>query len=176
VINLRPAVVTATSGGQRLKTAAVWPPTAILSRLQRRDIGSIQPHFRSPRTVPAPEYSVSPSGLANVLTGVAGALALVGLGVLGWELVRLVERRRRRRVVVLTPLEAALAYTRDAAGRADPADRRKALELLATTLEAEGAPALADSAEDAAWSEEPPSPERARELADEVEASTRNGS
>jgi hypothetical protein len=77
---------------------------------------------------------------------------------------------------VLTPLEAALAYTRDAAGRPDPADRRKALELLATTLEDEGAPALAGSAEDAAWSEEPPSPDRARELADEVEASTRNGS
>ena len=43
----------------------------------------------------------------------------------------------------LTPLEAALAYTRDAASRPDPADRRKALGLLAETLDSEGVAALA---------------------------------
>jgi hypothetical protein len=176
VIDLNPVVVTASAGGRALRTTAVWPQTAILSRLERRDVGSVRPHFRRPRDLPAPDYAVSPSGLANVLTGVAGALALVGLGVLGWELVRLLERRRRRRQVVLTPLEAALAYTRDAAARPDPADRRKALELLAKTLDAEGAAGLAGTAEHAAWSEEPPTPDRARELADEVETATGNGS
>jgi hypothetical protein len=69
----------------------------------------------------------------------------------------------------LTPLEAALLYLRQAAGRPDPADRRKALELLATVLEDDGVPALAGTAGDVAWAEEPPSPARVVELADEVE-------
>jgi hypothetical protein len=175
VLTLRPVVVTATAGGQKLNAKAVWPQTAILSRLQRRDIGSIQPHYRRPGNVPAPDYATSPSKLADILTAVAAVLALVGLGVLGWELVRVLERRRRAREVQLTPLEAALAYTREAAGRPDAADRRKALELLATTLDAEGVPALAGAAEDAAWSEEAPTPDRALELADEVEAATGDG-
>jgi hypothetical protein len=175
VLTLRAAVVTATAGGQKLSAKAPWPQTAILSRLQRKDIGSIQPHYRRPGNVPPPDYATSPTRLADILTAVAAVLALVGLAVLGWELVRVLERRRRAREVRLTPLEAALAYTRDAAGRPDPADRRKALELLATTLDAEGSPALAGAAEHAAWSEQAPTPDRALELANEVEAAAGDG-
>ena len=123
--------------------------------------------------MPPPSYSVSPGTLAEALTVAAGLLALGALALLGFELVRLVERRRRRALVVLTPLEAALAYTREAARRPDAADRRKALALLAETLDSEGAPTLADTAGDVAWSEDPPSPDRALELADEVETDAR---
>ncbi len=125
--------------------------------------------------MPAPTFAVSPGALADGLTVLAGALAVGALALIGFELVRLVERRRQRATVTLTPLEAALAYTRDAARRPDPADRRKALGLLATTLESEGAPALAGTTSDVAWSEEPPTPDRALELADEIEVTTRGG-
>jgi hypothetical protein len=175
VIQLPPVVVSATTGTQRVHAAGAWPVTAILSRLQRKDLGSYVPHFRRPRALPAPTYSVSPSRTADVLTAIAAVLALLGLAVLAGEIARVLERRRRRREVRLTPLEEALAYTRDAAARPDPADRRKALELLAKALEAEGDPALAGTTGDAAWSEEPPSPETALGLADEVESTTGNG-
>jgi hypothetical protein len=169
-VQLPPVVVTAGT----LKVSAPWPATSILSRLGKGDVGS-RPRFRAPRTLPAASYSVSPSLLANVLTAGAGVLALVALSLLGLELRRLLERRRLRGVVRLTPLEAALAYTRDAAARPNPADRRKALSQLARVLEREGIDPLADAAGDVAWSEEPPSPDRALELADEVEEARRNG-
>jgi hypothetical protein len=175
VIQLKPVVVSATAGSQAVHAAATWPLTAILSRLQKKDLGSYVPHFRQPRSLQSPAYSVSPSRTADVLTAIAAVLALLGLAVLAGEIARVLERRRRRREARLTPLEEALAYTRDAAARPDPADRRKALELLARTLDAEGDPALAGTTGDVAWSEEPPSPEKALEVADEVESTARNG-
>jgi hypothetical protein len=60
---------------------------------------------------------------------------------------------------------------RDAATRTDPADRRRALELLAEAVEAEGRrERLADEVHEAAWVEAPPTPKRSTELADAVEA------
>jgi len=67
------------------------------------------------------------------------------------------------------PLDLALAYARDAAGRPDPRDRRKALELLAEAVAAGDEPALARAAADTAWSEPPPTPAGTVELADEVD-------
>lgn len=172
-LQLPPVVVSATAGSEPLKVTATWPKTFVASRLQASDVSST--HFRRSKAMPAPSYAVSPGGLANALTAAAGLLAAAALALIGFELVRLVQRRRQRALVVLTPLEAALAYTRDAAGRPDPADRRKALGLLARTLDSEGVPTLANAAEDVAWSEEPPSPDRAIELADEVEGATKDG-
>jgi hypothetical protein len=175
VIQLPPVAVTAAAGGKALRTTATWPVTAILSRLQKKDLGSYQPHFRRPAAVPPPKYAISPSRTADLLTAIGAVLALVALGVLAGELARLLQRRRLAKAVRRTPLEEALAYTRDAASRPDPADRRKALELLARTLESEGDPSLADTTADVAWSEEAPTPERALELADEVEGTRTNG-
>jgi len=175
VIQLPPVAVTAAGGGRALRTTATWPVTAILSRLQKKDLGSYQPHFRRPAAVPPPRYAISPSRTADVLTAIGAVLALVALGVLAGELARLLQRRRLAKAVRRTPLEEAVAYTRDAASRPDPADRRKALELLARTLESEGDPALADATADVAWSEEAPTPEQALELANEVESTRTNG-
>jgi hypothetical protein len=163
------ATVTATAGSQQLKATAKWPLAIASSRLQPTDITSSIAHFRSPATLPAPVYSVSPGVLVDVLTIGAILLAAAALALFGRELLGVLERRHLGSLAKLTPLEAALLYLRQAAGRPDPADRRKALELLATVLDADGAPALADTAGDVAWAEEAPTPARVVELADEVE-------
>ena len=170
-----PAVtVTARAGTQQLSATATWPTTFIASRLTPSDATASNIRFRWAKSAPAPSYAVSPGTLAGLLTAAAGLLAVAALALIAFELVRLVERRRRRALVVLTPLEAALAYTRDAARRPDPADRRKALGLLAKTLDSEGVASLAGATGDVAWSEEPPSPDRAIELADEVESTAKD--
>jgi hypothetical protein len=174
-VALKPVVVTAESGGQQLKASARWPKMTVMSRMQKGDIGSGEPSFRRPTTMPAASYRVAPGAAANVLTIVAALLGLLAIALLVRELLAYLERRRRRALVRLTPLEEALAYTRDAAHRPDPADRRRALELLARTLEREGVPDLAGTAGDVAWSEESPSSDSALELADRVEVATRNG-
>lgn len=171
-VKLPAITVTAKAATEQLSATAAWPTTFIASRLQAKDVAAT--HFRWAKTVPPPTYAVSPGTLADGLTAAAGLLAVGALALLVFELVRLVERRRRRALVVLTPLEAALAYTRDAARRPDPADRRKALGLLAKTLDGEGVAVLAGTAGDVAWSEEPPTPDRAIELADEVESTAKD--
>ncbi len=173
-VKLAPVVVTARAGRRPLQVTAPWPRMSVLSRLQRGDVG-VSARFRAPRDLPAPSYSSSPTVLADVFTGVAAALAVAALALLGYELLRLLERRRLRGVVRLTPLEAAVAYARDAAARSDPADRRKALSQLAEVLEREGIEPLAETAGDVAWSEPEPTPDRTLQLAEEVEATRRNG-
>jgi hypothetical protein len=170
VLKLAPFKVTADAGSAKIAATGTWPTTFIATRLTVQDAATT--HFRWSKVMPATSYRVSPGTLANGLTVAAALLAIGALALIGFELVRLRDRRRQRALAVLSPLEAALAYTRDAAARPDPADRRKALGLLATTLESEGVPALADTASDVAWSEEPPTADRAIELADEVEAAT----
>jgi hypothetical protein len=167
VLKLTPVTVTARSGAQSLRATAPWPVSFIASRLSAADIATT--HFRRATSMPPVSYAVSPSGLADALTAAAALLAITALGLIGFELIRLVERRRARALATLSPLAAALAYTREAAGRRDPADRRKALGLLAETLDGAGASELAGTAGDVAWSEEPPTPDRALALADEVE-------
>jgi hypothetical protein len=168
-VRFRPVTVTAMAGSQQLRQTAKWPLAIAESRLQPSDISSPIAHFRAPATLPAPIYSVAPGALADGLTIGAVLLAAAALLLLGRELVGVLARRRLGALTKLTPLEAALLYLRQAAGRPDPADRRKALELLATVLDADGVPTLAGTAGDVAWAEEPPTPARVVELADEVE-------
>ncbi len=168
-IRFPPVTVTAAAGSQQLKESAKWPLAIASSRLQPADISSSIAHFRHPTTLPSPVYSVSPGVLAGGLTVAAILLAAGALALLGRELLGVLARRRLGALAKLTPLEAALLYLRQAAGRPDPADRRKALELLAKVLDADGVSTLAGTAGDVAWAEEPPTPARVVELADEVE-------
>jgi hypothetical protein len=163
-----PVAVTALSGTRRLKATGSWPAVVVSSRLQAADLRAAKPPFRHPAAAPPPVFGVDPGALADGLAAAAGLLAAVALVMLGLEIVRLTERRRA--AFRLSRLEAALGLVREAAGRDDPADRRKALELLAETLAVEGRPSLAESAAGAAWAEVAPSPDRALELAHEVEA------
>lgn len=159
--------VTALAGSTPLKAVAGWPRAIASSRLTPADAATSTAHFRRPAGLPQISYAVSPGRLVAALTILAVLLALVATALVGRELAALLARRRLGTIAQLTPLEAALLYTRQAATRPDPADRRKALGLLSDVL---GDAKLADSAGDVAWAEEPPSPTQAVELADQVES------
>jgi len=166
-LRLPPVVVSARVHDRVLTVKASWPALTVVSRLSGDGGG-----LRRPAALLQPMYGISPGVLADVLTAAAAVLALLTLAVVGREAVRLV---RRHSTVRMSPLEAALLYTRQSARRRDAADRRKALALLAQTLDAEGDSALADAAASVAWSDAAPTPERALELADEVETAGRDG-
>jgi hypothetical protein len=169
-IAFAPVVVRAVSGTRRLKAIGTWQPLNLVSRLTSADVASSRPNFRRGLLLPPPVFGVAPGPFADGLTAAAALLVLAGLGICGVELARLAARRRRSRRVELTPLELALLRARESASRLDPADRRKAVGALAETLAAEGRSRLAESADDLAWSEAPPTPARTLTLVDEVEA------
>jgi hypothetical protein len=144
-----------TIGGHRL---------VITPRVSVSQVGSPERSFRRPTTPPPPSYRVRPSLLRALL--LAGAAGLVALGaVLVWPLVR---RRRRARPDTRTPLERALAFVRASLSR-EPADRRRALDLLARTVEpgAVGSEALS-----LAWSEPDPDPGVIESVVAQVEPKT----
>lgn len=170
LIQLPAVVVTATSAHARLRATAQVPPMLVSSRLDAADLAAASPPFRWPATMPPPVYRVDPGGLGTALAVLAALLALGAAALIGREAARIVARARARRAPILSPLEAALAAARQAAGRADPADRRKALGQLAEALEDAGHAGLAETTVGVAWSEPPPTPTRTVALADEVEA------
>jgi hypothetical protein len=175
LVQFPPVIVTATENGKAVKTTGIWQPLSVSSRLTPADIASGGLHFRSPVAPPPASFGVSPV-VADLLTAAGGLLGVAALALLGLELAALVARRRRLARARLSPLEVALTFVRQAARRPDPADRRKALGLLSDVLAVEGDPALAGSAGDAAWSEQPPSADRTLELADEVKSPVEAGS
>jgi hypothetical protein len=150
--------------------SGLWPALFVATRLEKSDLASATPPFRWPSTMPPPTYAVSPGLLVAILAVLGAILALAAFSLLGVELLALRARARRRAARARSPLEVALAYTRQAADRPDPTDRRKAIGLLARTLAAEGHDSLAASSSGTAWSDVPPSALNARTLADEVES------
>ncbi len=167
-IHFQPVAVAVAAGAKQIKATGRWPDLVVSSRLQHSDLVASSPPFRHPATAPPVAYRIDPGALADGLTVAAVLFGLVALLLLVRELSALADRRRRS--ARQSPLESALALVRQAAGREDPADRRKALELLAEALTLAGRPALAGSAGDVAWAEAEPSPARALELADEAES------
>jgi hypothetical protein len=168
-----PAVaVAAQAGGKALHASATWPLLTVASRLAPADVATPTPHFRIPSIPPPARFGVPPV-LADLLAAAAGVLALGALALLALELRPLAARRRRAALARRTPLEAAIAYARQAAVRPNPADRRKALGLLARALAGAGAGELAGAAGDAAWSEAPPTPDRTLELAETADPNGR---
>jgi hypothetical protein len=159
--------VTGSAAGRTVRASAAWPQVRVLSRLPASAAtGTVV--FRHQRVLPPPGYAVPPGALAaGLIAGAALATILAA-----WALAHGLRRRRAQPAADrLTPLERALWYVRDASTRPDPADRRRALELLAEAVEAEGrGERLADETYEAAWVEAPPTPQRSTELADAVEA------
>ena len=170
-VRFAPVKVTGTDGKRTLTVTASWPPAVVSTRLAPSDVsGSIR--FRNDRTLPPPVFAVAPGPLAGGLIAVAALCTLAAALLIGRALLR---ARSRAREIRLTPLELALVYTRDSAQRPDPADRRKALDMLAEAVGHSGEPELARVATETAWVEDPPSPARAIELADEVEGAHGGG-
>lgn len=147
-----------------------WPPLESTSRINESDlfrpvfVVQSQSQWRTSfAPLPEPSYRIAPPLLAAAL--LAGALALLALPA---ALVARAVRSRRppppEPEPELSPLERAVLLVEWARGREDGEDRRKALELLAFELDADGRPALAEAARELAWSPASPSPESADEL------------
>lgn len=158
------AAVTATAGHAR--ATASWPALAVAPRVAAQALRGT-PRFRRSAAPPPASFGL-PAVAANLLTAAAGLLALGACALLALELRALLARRRAARRP-LTPRELAVVYARQAAGRTDPADRRRALGLLSSAVRGEDG-RLAVEAGDAAWAEQPPSPDRTLELAEEAQA------
>ena len=133
----------------------------IAPRATARQVGEPLRSFRRQTTLPPPSYNIHPGTLRAVLFAAAALLVVLAV-VLALPVVRrLIPEPRDDR----TPLQRALDLVRASVGR-DPAERRRALDVLGRTLEDDP---RARSALDLAWSAPEPQPARVEALVDDVE-------
>lgn len=169
--NLEPAQVLydEPAGKTRILMPVRWPELVSVSRIKASDVPAFGFVFKTNVTpLPEPDYRVSPTLLgAGLLVGSLALLALPAGLLVAW-----LRRRRPPPAVVaepeLPPLERALRLVEWARERADGAERRQALEVLAAKLDAAGSSELAESARGLAWSPASPSPEAADRLVEVV--------
>lgn len=168
LIRMRPALVRYDDpeGEERIVARARWPETVSVSRIKESDVPRFGYVFKTSATpLPDPDYRVSPALLGGGL--LAAALLLLALPILllaGWLRGRRPAEPETSPEPELTPLERALALVEWARERQDGAERREALEVLASELDAVDRPDLSSSARALAWSPPSPSPEAADEL------------
>ncbi len=141
-----------------------WPALVLAPQVPASALRG-SPKLRLETTAPPPDYAVAPRTLAAALDAAAVLLALALAGA-----IVLLRRRalRRRAVLARDPLDRALALVRESADR-PPADRRRALNLLARVLDGRRAADLAAPVDELAWSRPQPSAEAAEDLADSIE-------
>lgn len=144
--------------------AASWPQLTIGSRVTPAQAAATKPPFRRETAVSPPTYAADPGLAAALLDAAAGLLGAVALAWAARRLARL--RRERSRAPALTGLARALQLARESTLR-PPADRRRALGLLARLLAAR-APELAVEADGLAWAPPPPAADAVCALVDEV--------
>jgi hypothetical protein len=144
-----------------------WPQVRTASWLGGDDAGLLG--WRAALSpLPAFDYRVPPRPLAVLLGVVAIALAAAGAALL-WPALRGAVPHAHAPADRRSVLDRALAAVRSAAGGEDPAERRRALDLLARELRRG---ARRDEARDArrlAWSRGAPVRTEMEELADRVE-------
>jgi len=150
-------------GGGDVRVSAAWPELEIHGRVSAADAARTAPPFRADTSYPPVRYRIAPGTLALLLDVVAALLAAAGAA---WAAHTALGVRRRRRAIARGELERALALTREAAAR-PPADRRRAVGLLARVLQTRHEPLSSDAGE-LAWSEPPPTPEAVTSLAARV--------
>ena len=170
VLQFPPAVLRyRTPAGASGRYAFPWPGITVASRLDDADRANPYASLRADTAPPPVSYDVSPGPLADGLVAGSAALVLVA-GALLWLAMG---RRRAPRAAPVTangPLEEALQLVREIAGDGHlPELRRLALQRLVSELRAIGRADLADSVGRFAWSDGPPSPHGAKELAARVE-------
>ena len=133
----------------------------IVPRTTAAEVAKPLRSFRRQTEIPAASYRVRPGRLRAVLGIAALVLVVLAAVLLAPVARRLVPGPRDDR----TPLERALALVR-ASLRRDPADRRRALDLLARAL---GDRAGERDALDLAWSRPSPGDEQVERLLERVE-------
>jgi hypothetical protein len=161
-LRLAPVRVSATAhDGAPLTGTATWPRFTIRGRVaSARDSTG---EFRTDLDPPPVTYRVSPGRASSLLFLTALALAAAAIVLAVLRTLRLV---RLRDEVPLTDLERALLLARQSEGR-PPADRRRALGLLARVLGTREQP-LAEDASTLAWSAPEPTPDSVSSLVDDV--------
>ena len=165
-VHLAPARV---SAGTRSSSVA-WPQLLVRGRVGAAELAKDPPPLVADASVPPVTYRVRPATLALVLNALAVLLALAGVA-LGARQALVLARERAERASRVTQFERALVLARDAETR-DPADRRRAVGLLARLLARRGEP-IAEPARDLAWSAQSPRPEEIEELVAEIERELR---
>ncbi|MHB8642459.1 MAG: hypothetical protein ACYDA3_06205 [Gaiellaceae bacterium] len=151
-------------GGESVPVA--WPKLVVRGRVTAQDLEQDPPPLVADASVPQPSYRLGPSLAATLLEVLAVVLALGGVALGGHQAV-LLARARRKRASRQTQLERALLLAREAGARG-PADRRRAVGLLARLLARRG-DAGAEPARDLAWSATAPAPEAVEELVSRIE-------
>jgi hypothetical protein len=154
-----------TAAGRLTRRAVDWPTYTVVSHLSTPDIGDPTTRLRADAPLPPVSYRIAPGTLQALLAALSALLVLAAAGLVVLALPRRGERRRP----AVAPLEQALALVRASTTNGYPAERRKALGVLARALRAEGQRDLAQSAVRLAWSADPPTAHAANDFADHVE-------
>ena len=149
------------------KLIGIWPPVRQASRLAPDDLRS--PQLRGEVAAP-PRESGGRHRLTGLLIALAGGLALIGAGALGfaWLGWRPRPQLSTNGKPAASALDYALLVTGIAAGGGQE-NRRAALESLAIALEERGLGALALEARELAWSPQPPAGETVRRLTSDAQ-------
>jgi hypothetical protein len=153
--------------GAATTVKATWPTAQVSARYYPPEVGNVRPALRPDTAIPAATYSVAPGRLAWLLDAAGVVLILAALGIvaaLGYRHFA----AKRRAALERSELEHALALVREARERR-PADRRRAVGLLARTLGPDRE-RYERAASEVAWSKQEPSPERLEDLAESVDA------
>jgi hypothetical protein len=150
----------------RLLRTVRFPPVEAVTRINAQDVTQVYgfPFVGKFTPLPALTKRVSPTTLAVILLLLAAALLAVPTVLV----VRWVRRRRQppspEPEPEPTPLERAIALVEWSLARENGAERRAALDALASQLEVLDADGLADETRVAAWSPQSPSPEDATKI------------
>jgi hypothetical protein len=166
VLQLRPAAVEAPRrGGGTVTVRARWLALEVRGRVVAGDLEQETPPFRAELSPPPATYRLAPGTLALLLDALAALLAAAGVAVAGRQALAW-SGRGHAAADERGELQRALALARESSGR-PPADRRRALGLLARLLGQRGA-ALSGPASELAWSAPQPSSEAVSGLVEDV--------
>jgi hypothetical protein len=158
------AQVTGTDGRPR-PLSTTWPKLLVGSRVSSADLKRQAPPLRTDTAPAAPTYRIAPHTLAWLLDAASVLLAAIGIWAGARQVAAIV--RSRRAPGEVDQLREALRFLRESEARQAP-DRRRALNLLARVLERRGHE-HASASSSLAWSRPAPTPERAAELAAQIE-------
>jgi len=167
-----PIAVTYRSGGREERVLVPWEPLQVSSRLPADASARVGIVDSAPPL--EPRFERSPETLRALFLLAAAALGLAGAALVVtalWPPAYLAERRRRR----LAPLERSLLQVEAAAEGDDEAERRRALDDLATHLGEIPSPSLEVRTRALAWGQSPPDPEALARLTEQVRATLNGG-